>query len=107
MACREGCKTKDHGSYAACLRSANPQVSATNTTSPQNDAFTQTKKDLSAYETARVNGIQPEGTSVEKVRAAEQASRHLGRSYNANVDPPTSVLVNKKTADLWNRAGAK
>lgn len=103
MACREGCKTKDHESYAACLRAANPTVSATNTTSPLNEAFGQTKKDLAAYQAARVNGIQPEGTSAAKVRAAEQASRLLGRAYNANTDPPASMINSKRTAQLTNR----
>jgi len=103
MSCREGCKTKDHESYAACLRSASVTVSAMNTTTPMNDAFNQTKKDLSAYQTARLNGIQPEGTSTEKVRAAEQASRLLGRAYNAEKDPPANMINSKKTAQFTNR----
>lgn len=99
--CRTGCRSKDHASYAECLRAATPQINAT--TSPMRDANDKTKKDLRAYRSARVNGIQPEGTSAEKVRAAEKASRMLGRAYNANVDPPASLIVNKKTAQLTNR----
>jgi hypothetical protein len=103
--CRSGCKTKDHRSYAECLQEANVSIAAT-LTSPANFLFDKTKKDLSAYQTARLNGIQPEGTTVEKVRAAEQASRHLGRAYNAETDPPASMIVNKNTAKFVNASSA-
>lgn len=103
MNCREGCKTKDHASYAECLRSANPTVAALNTTSPLNDAFNQTKRDLAAYRSARVNGIQPEGTSEAKVRAAEQASKKLGRAYDANTDPPAHMISSTQAAKFTNR----
>jgi hypothetical protein len=74
-------------------------------TSPANFLFDKTKKDLSAYRTARANGIQPEGTTVEKVRAAEQASRNLGRAYDANNDPPANMIVNKNAAKFVNATG--
>lgn len=61
-----------------------------------------TKKDLSAYKTARANGIQPEGTSLDKVREAETASRRLGRPYDANTMPPANMIVNKNTARFVN-----
>lgn len=67
-----------------------------------NFLYDKTKRDLSAYQNARVNGIQPEGTTVEKVRAAEQASRQLGRAYNAESDPPARMIVNKNTARFVN-----
>jgi hypothetical protein len=67
--------------------------------------YEKTKTDLTAYGSARRNGIQPEGTTVEKVRQAETASRALGRPYNANVDPPASMIVNKKTARFTNAIG--
>jgi hypothetical protein len=61
-----------------------------------------TKSDLSAYEAARRNGIQPEGTTVQKVREAESASRALGRPYDANTMPPANMIVNKNTARFVN-----
>ena len=61
--------------------------------------------ELSAYDAARRNGIQPEGTTINKVRAAENASRALGRPYNADTDPPANMIVNKNTARFVN-AGA-
>lgn len=102
--CRSGCRTKDHDSYAECLLAANVTIAAT-VTSPANFLFDKTKKDLRAYQTARANGIQPEGTTVEKVRAAENASRRLGRAYNAETDPPASMIVNKNTARFVNASG--
>lgn len=99
--CRSGCQTKDHDSYAECLIAANVTINAT-TVSPLKSMYEKTKTDLSAYGTARRNGIQPEGTTVEKVRQAENASRALGRPYNANVDPPASMIVNKNAARFVN-----
>ena len=99
--CRTGCRTEDHASYAECLRSANPVINAT-TTSNLSYMWSKTKSDLAAYETARRNGIQPEGTTVDKVRQAETASRHLGRPYDANTMPPASMIVNKNTARFVN-----
>jgi len=68
-----------------------------------NNPFTSdVKKELSAYKTARVNGIQPEGTTITKIREAESASRLLGRPYNADVDPPANMVVNKNAAKFLN-----
>ena len=39
---------------------------------------------------------------MNKVREAESASRALGRPYNANVDPPAKMVVNKNTAKFLN-----
>lgn len=99
--CRTGCATKDHDSYADCLIAANVTVNAT-AVSPLKSMYERTKSDLTAYGSARRNGIQPEGTTVEKVRQAETASRALGRPYNANVDPPASMIVNKNAARFVN-----
>jgi len=101
MNCRSGCKTKDHETYGQCLSAANIRAAAT-----MNNPFTSdVKKELSAYRSARANGIQPEGTTMNKVKEAESASRALGRPYNADVDPPANMIVNKNTARFVN-AGA-
>ena len=98
MNCRSGCKTKDHETYGQCLSAANIRAAAT-----MNNPFSSdVKKELSAYRSARVNGIQPEGTTMNKVKEAESASRALGRPYNANVDPPANLIVNKNTARFLN-----
>jgi hypothetical protein len=61
-----------------------------------------TKRDLPAYRSAREYGIQPESTSYEKVKQAESATRMLGRPYNAEKDPPASMIVNKNTVRFAN-----
>ena len=104
MACRTNCATQDHGSFGACARAANIKVNAV-MVSPQRSMFDQTKMELSAYDAARRNGIQPEGTTINKVKEAESASRALGRPYNADVDPPASMIATKNAARFVN-AGA-
>ena len=64
--------------------------------------FEQTKTELSAYKNARANGIQPEGTPIDKVREAETASRRLGRPYDANTMPPAKMIVNNNSARFVN-----
>ena len=99
--CRSGCKTQDHSSYAECLRAARVTVTAV-INSPLQGMYEKTKKDLSAYRTARAHGIQPESTSVEKIREAEAATRRLGRPYNAEKDPPASLITSKPAARYVN-----
>lgn len=101
MACRAGCRTQDHASYAACLQSANVTVGAT-INSVLQPMWEATKTDLTAYRSARANGIQPEATSTEKVREAEAATRVLGRPYNAEKDPPASLIKTKTAAKFVN-----
>ena len=101
MSCRSGCITRDHASYAECLRSARVRVADT-INSPNQWMFDQTKKDLAAYGKARAAGIQPGGTSVEKVRQAEAATNMLGRAYNANTDPPADMITTKTAAKFVN-----
>jgi hypothetical protein len=101
MNCRSGCKTKDHETYGQCLSAANIRTAAT----MNNPTASVVKNELSAYRSARANGIQPEGTTMNKVKEAESASRALGRPYNADVDPPANMIVNKNTARFVN-AGA-
>ena len=57
--------------------------------------------ELQAYRDARRQGIQPAGTTMEKIVAAEKASENLGRAYNAEKDP-NAKSINKKTANAMN-----
>lgn len=97
MNCRAGCQAKNHVSYAQCLQAANITVNAV-VTSPLQGVYDKTKSDLAAYRAARANGIQPWSTSKQSVLDAERASRMLGRPYDANTDPPSSMIVNNNTA---------
>lgn len=95
--CRSGCRLQDHASYAECLQAANVTVNAM-VLSRVRSAYDKTKEDLSAYRSARSYGIQPGGTTVERVREAERATRLLGKPYDANTMPPANLIVNKATA---------
>jgi hypothetical protein len=57
--------------------------------------------ELQAYRNARKQGIQPAGTTMDKIVAAEKASENLGRAYNAEKDP-NAKSINKKTANAMN-----
>ena len=57
--------------------------------------------ELQAYRDARRQGIQPAGTTMEKIVAAEKASENLGRAYNAEKDP-NAKRIDKKTANVMN-----
>jgi hypothetical protein len=102
MACRTGCKTKDHASWGECARAADLKVSAI---APHNqEGYDRTKKELAAYRAARRDGIQPEGTTMDKIQAARRATENMKRPYNADVDPPASMVVNKKAGEFITRS---
>ena len=57
--------------------------------------------ELQRYRDARSQGIQPAGTTMDKIVAAEKASENLGRAYNAEKDP-NAKTIDKKTANVIN-----
>ena len=57
--------------------------------------------ELQRYRDARSQGIQPAGTTMDKIVAAEKASENLGRAYNAEKDP-NAKNIDKKTANAIN-----
>lgn len=76
MACRTGCKTKDHASYGECLRSAN--VSWRDGTKHLN-----WDGELESYRSAREQGIQPASTRLADTRKALDMSDRLGSAFDA------------------------
>jgi hypothetical protein len=80
--CRAGCKTQDHASWGECLRDAGVR---TYLASPSKglDGTAQKKwdGDLELYRQARKQGIQPDGTTRDKVTAAIKASDAAGAAY--------------------------
>lgn len=82
MACRTGCRTQDHDSYAACLQDAGIR---TYLASPSKglDGTTQKRwdRDLSDYRAARRQGVQPDGTTGAKVEQAMRLSDKAGAAY--------------------------
>ena len=61
-------------------------------------------QELNAYSEARARGIQPGGTSMQKIREAEKASEVLGRPYNSNTMPDANK-VNKSTVAVMKEIG--
>jgi hypothetical protein len=61
-------------------------------------------KELDAYKEARAQGIQPSGTSMQKIQEAVKASETLGRAYNAEKMPPAKH-INKKSAEVMKELG--
>lgn len=82
MACRTGCRTKDHANYHECLRAASITTSGA---SPSKGLDMTSRKawdrELDAYRSARRQGIQPDGTTMPKIEAAIRASDAAGAAY--------------------------
>lgn len=76
MACAASCKTQNHPTYGACLRSKGLSVMGLESTNPSFTREAQRKWDseLDSYAAARKEGLQPEGTSMKQVDAAKRAA---------------------------------
>lgn len=82
MACTSGCATQNHESYSDCLRQKSLRVSYCNSAAGLD--YTAQKKwdrELSAYKDARAEGIQPSGTSTEKIENAKRISDATGSAW--------------------------
>jgi hypothetical protein len=75
--CRTGCRTKDHESYAECLRSAAIQLGPLETNSKA------IHRELDAYANARRQGIQPAGTKLHQTEAAVRVSQDAGYAWDS------------------------
>jgi len=76
--CRTGCPTKDHRSYAECARGLRLNTGVALTMGQK-----EMNRELDAYERARAEGIQPDGTKMHKVEAAKKMSDAMGVAYGA------------------------
>lgn len=79
--CRTGCPTQDHASWGECARMANLRVAYCGVGGGDATAQKQWDQDLSLYRQARSQGIQPEGTTRNKVLAAIKASDAAGAAF--------------------------
>lgn len=90
--CRKGCKTKDHATWGDCLRDAGVR---TYLASPSKglDGTTQKKWDaeLEAYRTVRKEGIQPDGTTMNKITEAVKLSDAAGAAYGKDFSLATPM----------------
>lgn len=62
------------------------------------------ESELDAYKEARAQGINPSGTTMEKIQAAKEASEKLGRAYNSET-MPNAKNITKSTAKVINELG--
>jgi len=77
--CRTGCVTQNHMSYAECARGLQLNTGL--------DLSLSQKKwdaELSAYRSARSQGIQPDGTTMPKIQRALEYSDATGVAYGAD-----------------------
>lgn len=83
--CSSGCKTKDHENFGECLRSK--------TVSCHNGESRASGKrwdgELDAYRTAVKQGIEPDGTTKEKVEYATILSNEVGAAYGRDFNVAT------------------
>jgi hypothetical protein len=80
--CRTGCTTKNHRSYGECLRDAAPVI---NLRATPNNAW---DRELETYRSAREQGIQPTGTTLQATRDALDISDHTGKAFDAGAGGP-------------------
>jgi len=97
MNCRTGCPTGGHASWGECARAANISIGAV-MTSEFKESYEQTDRELKEYRSVRAEGIQPEGTTMNKIELAKTATKLLGRPYNAEKDPPAKFIRSKQAA---------
>ena len=60
--------------------------------------------ELKAYEDARRQGIQPNGTSMAQIQAAHKASEALGKPYDGDT-MPKAHQINQKVATTMKEVG--
>lgn len=80
--CTSGCKTGGHKSWGECLRAKGLQISPA-----INDNYstrqTALDKELDGYESARRQGVSPDGTSQKDVHEAMKVSDATGVAYQS------------------------
>lgn len=76
--CRSGCRTRDHRSYAECLKDGMPGVNLRTDTSNAWD------RELSLYRHARRQGIQPDSTQTRDIQVALEFSDRTGVAYDGS-----------------------
>ena len=70
MACSSGCRTQDHASYGACLRSKNMQLNGLQSLGGDRDGQKKLDRSLALYGEARSAGLQPVSTKLGDSRNA-------------------------------------
>jgi hypothetical protein len=81
--CRSGCNTKDHASYAECLRAARVGIAAGESAPASIARGRAWEKELTSYAEARKQGIQPASTKQKDINAAVALSNTVDKPYDA------------------------
>lgn len=90
--CTSGCTTQDHASYGDCLRAkAVKTYLAAPSRGLDGTAQKQWDQELDLYRKARKEGIQPSGTTMNKVTDALRQSDAAGAAYGRDFAKATPV----------------
>ena len=76
MACRTGCDTKNHRSWAECAR----DIQIGNLDASQQKRW---DSELDTYRSARAQGIQPAGSKRYQTEAAVEMSQRTGTAFQS------------------------
>lgn len=81
LRCTSACVTRDHRTWGECMRAKSLQVkpNLSNT-----GASRRHERELDAYRSARSQGIQPAGTTMDKIESAVRISEQTGVAYQAD-----------------------
>lgn len=84
-ACSTGCPTPGaHETWGECLRAKNTRVAwAASARGLDRTAEKKWDAELQSYRDARAQGIQPAGTTKDKIETAVEMSNLTGRAFNA------------------------
>lgn len=78
-ACRTGCPTQDHESYAQCLKATTYHTLM----GEAHDKIVAHDSELAAYRNARRQGIQPASTRSKDIEAAVTLSQAMDKPFDA------------------------
>ena len=82
--CTSSCKTKDHESYADCLKQNSPMFAGCFPTRQGWDKDREKKdnKELDAYYSAVKQGVEPRSTKMKDIKAALDISNQAGKAFD-------------------------
>ena len=85
--CTSACRTKDHASYADCLKQNMPMISPSASPSKtgwDRDKVKKDEKELDSYYSAVKQGIEPISTKQKDIDAAVKLSNEAGMAFDGN-----------------------
>lgn len=87
MNCTASCKTRDHETYAECLKSNMPMIAPSTHPSKTGwdmDKIKRDNKELDSYYSAVKQGIEPISTKQKDIDAAVKLSNEAGKAFDGN-----------------------